>query len=331
MTKHNLVFLVLGILLAVNHINSQQVAKQSIIKTDYLIYTPPGYDEESEKKWPLMINLHGTDRNVTVESLPYAFLPNLISSGKDFPMLIVNPMCNKGSWNVEILNNLLDDIIKEYAVDEDRVYLTGYSMGGYGTWEWAFENPEKFAAISPIAGCANPMDLKRIWRTRNTPIWIIHGENDIVVDKKCNYETVELLKQYGSDVKFTIYPDVGHKLVDVWGKTLTNDDWYTWMLKQNRKNNIPKPIKLAKETYKKYVGEYILQDRKEDTLRILYEHKQLYIKYEEEEPLPIHAQTNALFYLEEDPIIGVEFVVKDDQVLSFNVLEERAWPAKRIE
>ncbi|UII80086.1 prolyl oligopeptidase family serine peptidase [Flagellimonas sp. CMM7] len=330
MTKHNLGFLALCILLTMNYVNSQQVAKQLVIKTDYLIYTPPGYDEESEKKWPLMINLHGTDRNVTIETLPYAFLPHLISSGKDFPMLIVNPMCNKGRWNVEILNNLLDDIVKEYAVDEDRIYLTGYSMGGYGTWEWVFQNPEKFAAISPIAGCADQSDLKRIWRVRNIPTWIIHGEKDAVVDKACNYETMKQLKVYGSDAEFTIYPGIGHKLVDVWGKTLKNDAWYTWMLDQSRDKNVPEPLRLKKETYESYVGEYILQDRKEDTLRILYDRDQLYIKYEGEGPLPIHAESKSLFYLEEDPIIGVEFIIEDDEVLSFNVLEERAWPAKKI-
>ena len=330
MIKFNFLPFLFLVLLTVNHGTSQQVARQSIIKTDYLIYTPPGYDNKSEKKWPLMINLHGTDPNVSIEVLPHAFLPHLISSGKDFPMLVVNPVCQTPIWNVDILNHMLEDIIKDFAVDENKIYLTGYSMGAFGTWNWVFQNPEKFAAISPIAGCVNQSDMKRMWRVRNIPTWIIHGEKDAVVDKACNNEALKQLKVYAGDPKFTIYPGVGHKLVDVWGKTLKNDDWYAWMLDQSRDKNIPKPIRLKKETYESYVGEYILQDRKEDTLRILYDRDQLYIKYEGEGPLPMHAESKSLFYLEEDPIIGVEFVIKDDEVLSFNVLEERAWPAKRI-
>ncbi|TMU57356.1 hypothetical protein FGG15_07375 [Flagellimonas algicola] len=90
-----------------------------------------------------MINLHGSDANVTIETLRSAFLPNLIASGKDFPMLIANPICNKkrGGWNIDILNKMLDDILDDFSVDEDRIYLTGYSMGGYGTWDWVFNDP----------------------------------------------------------------------------------------------------------------------------------------------------------------------------------------------
>lgn len=330
MNKSILAFMALYFIIGMNHLVAQQKARQSIITTDYLIYTPPGYDSETNKEWPLMINLHGTDQYVTIETLPGAFLPNLIESGQEFPMLIVNPLCNKGRWNIEILNSLLDDVIKDYSVDEDRIYLTGYSMGGYGTWDWVFKNPERFAAISPIAGCVDESDYKRAWRPRNIPTWIIHGEKDDVVDVNCVYEALEELEKYGANPKVSIHPDKGHNLIDIWGSTLTNEKWYDWMLGQNRKQNIPKPVSLETKTYEKYQGEYILQDRKEDTLQILYDRNQLYIKYEGEDPLPIHAESRTLFYLEEEPTIGVEFKIRDNEVEGFDVLEDRAWPTKRI-
>lgn len=311
-----------------SQIEAQQLEGQSIIKTDYLIYLPPEYSTNSDQEWPLMINLHGRKEDPTIETIKQGFVPWFVSNSKEFPLIVVSPVCRSRVWNKYILNTLLDDIIKEYAVDENRIYLTGHSMGGYGTWDWAFNNPERFAAIAPISGCMDPNDLKRGWRLRHTPIWIFHGDKDDLVNIECNKKGLNELNKYTQKVNFTIYPNTGH---NTWEQPFTKDSVYTWMLKQNRDKNLPSPVQLENNIRERYLGQYILQDRKEDTLKIHYDGNQLYIKFKGDDyPIPIHAESKTLFYLEDNPLTGIEFIINDDQVVGFNILEERIWPAKRI-
>ena len=80
--------------------------------------------------------------------------------------------------------------------------------------------------------------MRNAWQIRNIPVRVIHGAKD----KTINIEAVKHIKSNGGSPKFTVYQDVGHDLEDIWGNTLTKDEWYTWMLNQNRKNNLPKYI-----------------------------------------------------------------------------------------
>ena len=108
-----------------------------------------------------------------------AWAAEIVETQKDFPFIVVSPQCPPDTgWKPMELNLLLDSILANYRADPDRVYLTGLSMGGFGTWDWACQNADRFAAIAPMCGGGNTSLVRRI---RNLPIWVFHGEADPVV------------------------------------------------------------------------------------------------------------------------------------------------------
>jgi predicted peptidase len=129
---------------------------------------------------------------------------------------------------VEALNALLDEIVSRYAVDQDRIYLTGVSMGGAGTWRLASAHPERFAAIAPICGWG---DLGMAYRMKNMPVGVFHSAKDDLLPLQASQEMVEALKQLGNEAKFTLYPDAGH---DAWTETYNSPALFEWFLKQKR-------------------------------------------------------------------------------------------------
>ena len=160
-----------------------QTFEKQVVKTltlKYLLYLPKEYGKEADKKWPVMIFLHGSgERGSDLEKVKAHGPPKLIAAGKDFPFVVVSPQAplNGKGWDVETLNGMLDEVMQKYHVDKTRVYLTGLSMGGGGTWSWATSNPERFAAIAPICGFGSPLSTRRL---KNVPAWVFHGEKDPV-------------------------------------------------------------------------------------------------------------------------------------------------------
>jgi predicted peptidase len=213
---------------------SSQSFEKQIVKTvsaKYLLYLPREYGKEAQKHWPLILFLHGSgESGDDLEKVKVHGPPKLIAAGKEFPFIIVSPQSPGGGWNTEMLNALLDEIIKKYTVDEDRVYLTGLSMGGFGTWSLALESPGRFAAIAPICGGGTPFRVRRL---KDIAIWVFHGAKDPTVPIKASEDMVEALKKVGADVKFTVYPDAGH---DSWTATYDNPELYTWFLQHSRKH-----------------------------------------------------------------------------------------------
>ena len=203
-----------------------------VVKANYLLYLPKDYGKDAAKKWPLILFLHGSGESGSdVEKVKMHGPPKLVAAGKDLPFVIVSPQAPtpRVGWQVETLNTLLDDVIQKYSVDEDRVYLTGLSMGGFGTWALASANPERFAAIAPICGGGQPFMARRL---RSLPIWVFHGAKDATVPIKMSQDMVDALKTAGADVKFTIYPEAGH---DSWTATYDNPELFTWFLEHTRK------------------------------------------------------------------------------------------------
>lgn len=195
---------------------------------DYLLFLPEGY-EQSKTNWPLMLFLHGSgesghDLNKVKAHGP----PKIVETKKDFPFILVSPQSTGRGWNVEVLNALLDDIMKTYRVDPDRVYLTGLSMGGFGTWSLAAAHPEKFAAIVPICGGGDTSDA---YKLAKMPIWVFHGAKDPTVPVQRSKLMVDAIKTVGGNPKFTIYPEAGH---DCWTETYNNPELYKWLLEQKR-------------------------------------------------------------------------------------------------
>ena len=207
--------------------------KKKITKTvsvDYLLYLPKEYGKDKAAKWPLILFLHGAgERGSDVTKVKANGPPMLVDKGKELPFIIVSPQCPENSWwSSETLLPLLDEIQKKYAVDPDRVYLTGLSMGGFGTWTLATEHPERFAAIAPICGGGEP---RRARRLKEIPTWVFHGGKDPVVPIAQSQEMVDALKTAGGDVKFTIYPEAGH---DSWVQAYNDPALFEWFLSHRR-------------------------------------------------------------------------------------------------
>jgi predicted peptidase len=197
-------------------------------KIDYLLFLPEGYGK-TKHRWPLMLFLHGSGESGTnLTKVKAHGPPKIVDSKLDFPFILVSPQSPGRGWDPDILNALLDQITSKYRVDKDRVYLTGLSMGGYGTWALAAEHPEKFAAIVPICGGGNPADAKKLAKL---PIWVFHGAKDPTVPVERSKEMVEAIKNAGGDAKLTIYPEAGH---DSWTETYDNPQLYTWLLEHKR-------------------------------------------------------------------------------------------------
>jgi predicted peptidase len=209
----------------------QTMRKQLEIKIDYLLFLPADYGKEQGKKWPLMMFLHGAgERGSDINLVKKHGPPKIVESKKDFPFIVVSPQCPTGRWwQPHEVIALIDEVAAQHAVDPERVYLTGLSMGGFGTWDTAARYPERFAAIVPICGGG---DARRVRSLRDTPAWVFHGDKDEAVAVQRSIEMVEALKQAGnSGVKFTRYPDAGH---DSWTATYDNPELYQWLLKHKR-------------------------------------------------------------------------------------------------
>lgn len=204
---------------------------------NYLLYLPTDYIQGADKKWPLMLFLHGAgERGNDVNRVAIHGPLSHVKQGTNFPFIIVAPQCPAGQlWENEPLLQLLDKITADYRVDTNRIYLTGLSMGGYGTWKLGLAHPEKFAALAPICGGVNMIDV--ILGTRDKrkhlerlPIWAFHGEKDEVVPLNESERIVNGLKQVGmTNVRLTVYPDVRH---DSWKPAYADPGFYEWLLQQ---------------------------------------------------------------------------------------------------
>ncbi|HIG28159.1 MAG TPA: phospholipase [Verrucomicrobiales bacterium] len=196
---------------------------------EYLLYLPDNY--EAEEKWPLIVFLHGAgERGDDIEKVKVHGPPKLVESGKKFPFIILSPQCPTGRrWSTDTLLDLLDDISSRYKVDAERVYLTGLSMGGYGTWDLASRDAYRFAAIAPICGGGNPSRARRM---AHLPIWVFHGGKDGVVPISQSESMVDAIKAAGgTKIDFTIYPDARH---DSWTEAYNNPKLYDWFLQHKK-------------------------------------------------------------------------------------------------
>jgi predicted peptidase len=216
---------------------STHIAPERDVTLNYLLYLPPGYDPQRSERWPLVLFLHGSSmRGDDINLVKRQGLSKLVNQGQEFPFILVSPQCPSSQWWTwpqlsATLSNLLDEIESKYAVDPERIYVTGLSMGGFGTWSLAIAYPQRFAAIVPISGPAD--DLNRISAIRHLPVWAFHGDPDYIVPLQGMVETVNALKACGGNVKLTIYPGVGHNAADT---AYADPELYRWLLSQRRQH-----------------------------------------------------------------------------------------------
>jgi predicted peptidase len=206
----------------------------------YLLFLPRNYDAKSRKRWPLILFLHGAgERGTDIWKVAKHGPPKHTNENPSFPFIVVSPQCPEGQvWSNYNLLELMNGIISRYRVDPGRVYLTGLSMGGYGTWRLGLTHPEKFAAIAPVCGGGEMITValsssgKRS-SLRSLAVWAFHGAEDPVVPVTESQRMADAVKKAGvQEVKLTIYPGIGH---DSWTQTYENPRLYEWLLKHKRK------------------------------------------------------------------------------------------------
>ncbi|HVS34479.1 MAG TPA: prolyl oligopeptidase family serine peptidase [Gemmataceae bacterium] len=199
----------------------------------YALFVPLDY--KADKAYPLILFLHGSGETGTDGKMQtYVGLgPVLRMNAKKFPCFVLLPQSQDRSWQADSKDAqralaVLDAVEKEFKIDEKRVYLTGLSMGGFGTWSLAQKNPERWAAIVPVCGGGDPNQAKVI---KDIPCWIFHGDADKSVPVDRSRAMVEALKAAGGQPKYTEYAGVGH---NSWEMAYNTPDLYEWLLQQHK-------------------------------------------------------------------------------------------------
>lgn len=204
----------------------------------YLFYALEDYYLNPDARYPLLIFLHGKGEYGDGNKLNLyknGIIPQLIHEGMDLPFVVVSPQIDSGRWDTDFVDEFIDHIIKSYRIDENRIYMTGNSLGGVGTWEYAGDFPKRLAAIVPISGEG---DTTEACFFNDVPVWAFHNAKDGIVAAKGSLDMIEALQTCsppsGVPPKLTIYPDKGH---NAWIRTYNlsaGHDIYNWMLSYSR-------------------------------------------------------------------------------------------------
>ena len=189
----------------------------------YVKYTP----ETVSGKLPLIVQLHGAGERGDDLSLVDVHGFSKLLAKKDFDAIFVMPQCPENQFwagRVESIISFIEQIKAENDIDESRVYLTGLSMGGFGTWYTSMLRPDMFAAIAPVCGGGMAWNAEVL----KMPVWAFHGEEDTAVSVTQSDEMVEALKNLGADVTYSRIPGVGH---NVWDYTY-DEELVNWFLER---------------------------------------------------------------------------------------------------
>ena len=219
-------------------------------KLNYRLMLPAGYDFNGETKYPLVLFLHGAGERGDDNT------KQLIHGAKDFaseanrakyPCFVVFPQCPDGkrwvevdwtldshkqlpeeSISVKLTRELIASLQKEFRVDEQRLYATGLSMGGFGVWDMIARTPDMFAAAAPVCAGADEATAERLTKL---PIWTFHGDKDTVVKVERSRRMIAAIEKAGGKPKYTEYPGVGH---NSWAQTYADPKLMEWMFAQKK-------------------------------------------------------------------------------------------------
>ena len=222
----------------------------------YRILFPANYDKT--KKYPLLLFLHGAGERGKDNEKQLAWGSKLFiteENRRNFPAIVVFPQCPQESfwavmktdqtkqppertfdytvepnWPLAAANELVKKILKEEGVDKSRVYISGLSMGGMGTFESVYRYPDMYAAALPICGGGDVTHYDK--RVAKVPFWVFHGAADAVVNVKLSQEMVEKLRSLKAEVRYSEYPGVNH---DSWNNAFAEPDYLSWMLLHKKK------------------------------------------------------------------------------------------------
>lgn len=202
---------------------------------NFLLFLPS--DRDPEVEWPIIVYLHGyggTGSNL--EKLTKEPLPALLESTKEFPFIVVSPQLPDGIWTsfLEPVDQLLTHLTEIFPTDTERIYLTGFSRGSYGAWQYALRYQGLFAAVAPVAGGPSLSNRtpENICDLKDLPIWVFHSDADSVVPVDIDVAAVSALESCGGDVRFTRSSDLDH--LDTALDAYNNADLYAWFLEHSR-------------------------------------------------------------------------------------------------
>ena len=204
---------------------------------DYSLFVPP--NAKAGEKLPLVLCLHGAGGGTDAARVLAA-----PARQAKHPCFVMAPACDsRGSRWVDFafrggkersvlpeLMGALDAVLRALPVDADRVYITGQSMGGVGTWGVIAAHPERFAAAVPVCGIWNPVDAPKMARV---PVWAFHGDKDDAVPVEGSRKMIAALKAAGASPRYTEFPGVGH---GSWESAYATDALWDWMFEQKRKS-----------------------------------------------------------------------------------------------
>lgn len=195
----------------------------------FLQYVPKNHATDSTQHFPVLIFLHGSGEIGTeLEVVKNHGPPMLIAQGHDFPFIVISPQLDeRGGWRISRLERTLLAATNSLRIDPSRIYLTGLSLGGYGTWSWAAARPKLFAAIAPVAGSGSVATACAI---KHIPIWAFHGARDDVVSARGSSDMIGALERCGGHPRFTLYPNEGHWS---WVPAYNDAALYDWFLAQS--------------------------------------------------------------------------------------------------
>ena len=207
---------------------------------------------EPGKTYPLVIFLHGAGERGTDNELQLLYFPTQMAEEKwrkKYPCFILAPQCRPERKWMEVdwaspsdpvtpeevseqslaVEQMIQKTLKEEPIDRSRVYLTGLSMGGFGSFDLGARHPEWFAAVAPICGAADP---KKMAALKNVPVYIVHGDNDTVVPAERSRSAVRALKEAGASPIYKELPGVGH---NSWTPGYSDEEGLVpWMFKQKK-------------------------------------------------------------------------------------------------
>ena len=193
----------------------------------YQLFLPRGYAADKKGDWPLLIFLHGSgERGDDVSRVKVHGPPKIAERDANFPFITVSPLLgSEQDWDIAKLDRLLNHVSKTLRIDKRRIYLTGLSRGGHAAWRWAIAEPNRFAAVAPVAGRGDPAGACSLV---NTPVWAFHGDRDDVVTPEGSFAMARAIRACGGQIsRLTIYPDLGH---NSWDPAYDDPALYLWLL-----------------------------------------------------------------------------------------------------
>jgi predicted peptidase len=194
----------------------------------YFVVLPENYAQQ--QTYPLILFLHGAGCGSDDFKVFKSWgLGDYADSTANFPFVVVAPQTQE-NWYPPLLSNVIDQVCRNYSIDSTRIYVTGFSMGGYGTYNLALAYPKRFAAIVPVCGYGF---LDRACEMAQLPVWLFHNEGDPTVESQYSHAMIDSLLKCGAlEVRSTFYLETTH---NAWTAAYHNPELYSWLLSHVKK------------------------------------------------------------------------------------------------